>query len=84
MRQGFRPRRLLTGVAIGFIVSMLVLVLTGDGGARVLLYACPVIAVAATAMWIWSVLYLRTDRGKDAANEYLIRREQRRRSDHRP
>jgi peptidoglycan/LPS O-acetylase OafA/YrhL len=76
VREGFRSRRLLTGAAIGALIAVIVIVLAGSGSTAVIVIVGAALAVLFVVAWIASVLYLRTDRGRAARDEYLARRKE--------
>jgi hypothetical protein len=75
VREGLRPRRILRGVGVGLVIAVLVVALAGSGGEVVVIYVGVALAVVFLAAWVGSVLYLRTERGRVARDEYLAKRQ---------
>ena len=75
VREGLRPRRVIRGVVVGVLIAVLVIVLAGSGGALVVVYVGAALALVLLAAWVASVLYLRTERGRAARDEYLAKRQ---------
>ena len=76
VRDGFRWRRLVAGAAIGALLAVIVIVLVESESAAVVVIVGAALAVLFVVAWITSVLYLRTDRGRAARDEYLARRKE--------
>ena len=76
MREGLRSHRLLAGAAIGALIAVIVIVLAGSGSAAVVGIVGAAMALLFVVSWNASVLYLRTDRGGAARDEYLASRKQ--------
>jgi peptidoglycan/LPS O-acetylase OafA/YrhL len=76
VRKGLEPRRLASGAVFGLLIGVVSTLLVGSEGHQSVYYIGIALAIALTAPWILSVLYLRTGRGQAARDEYLARREQ--------
>jgi peptidoglycan/LPS O-acetylase OafA/YrhL len=68
------PRRLASGAVLGVLIGVLSIFLLGSEGHDVVSYIGVGLMVVPTAPWIVSVLYLPTERGRAARDEYLARR----------
>jgi peptidoglycan/LPS O-acetylase OafA/YrhL len=75
VRKGLEPRRLASGAVFGVVIGVISALLVGSEGHKSVYYVGIALAIALTAPWILSVLYLRTARGRAAREEYLARRE---------
>ena len=77
MRRGLEPRRLASGAVFGVVIGVISLLPLGsEEGLRVVGYIGLVLMVVLTAPWILSVLYLRTERGRAARDDYQARQRQ--------
>jgi peptidoglycan/LPS O-acetylase OafA/YrhL len=76
LRKGLEPRRLASGAVFGLVIGVISALLVGSEGHESVYYVGIALAIALTAPWILSVLYLRTERGRVAREEYPARREQ--------
>ena len=74
VRRGLNPLRLVAGAIAGAVVAAIVIALAGAGGAWAVILTGVVLTVVFGAAWIVSVRYLRTPRGRAAAEEYRARR----------
>jgi hypothetical protein len=73
IRKGVRPQRLLAGAAIGALTAVLVIAIAGAWGAVVLVVVGVPLTVVFVVGWVASVVYLRSERGRVARDEYLAR-----------
>jgi peptidoglycan/LPS O-acetylase OafA/YrhL len=71
LRRRFDPRRLASGAVAGLVLGVLSILFVGSEGHKSVYYAGMALAVALIAPWVLSVLYLRTERGRTAREEYL-------------
>jgi hypothetical protein len=76
VRKGLEPRRLASGAVFGVVIGVVSTGMVGTEGPQVVAYIGIALAIALTVPWILSVLYLRTERGRAARDEYLASREQ--------
>jgi hypothetical protein len=76
VRKGLEPRRLASGAVVGVVIGVISALLVGSEGHKSVYYVGIALAIALTAPWILSVLYLRTERGRAAREEYLTRPKQ--------
>ena len=74
VRKLLEPRGLAGGAVGGVLIGVVSILLIGSEGDRVAVYVGVALAVVLTAPWILSVLYLRTERGRAARADYLVRR----------
>jgi hypothetical protein len=77
------PRRLASGAVIGAVIGVPSILLLGSEApktAKVVYYIGVALMIVLTAAWVFSVLYLRTERGRAARAEYLARQVQSRRN----
>ena len=74
VRKGLEPRRLASGAIGGVVIGVASILMLGSEVDRVVPYVGLALAVALTAPWILSVLYMRTERGRAARDERLVRR----------
>jgi hypothetical protein len=79
VREGLRPHRLIRGGVAGVLIAVLVIVLAGADGAVLVVWVGAALVVVFLAAWVGSVLYLRTERGRAARDEYLAKRQRTRR-----
>lgn len=70
------PRRLASGAVFGVLVGVLSIFFLGSEGNDIVSYIGLGLTVVLTAPWLVSVLYLRTEHGRAAREEYLARRGQ--------
>jgi hypothetical protein len=75
VRKGLQPRRLIGGAVVGGLTAVLVIALAGSGSAVVVIVVGVVLALVFLGGWVVSVLYLRTERGRAARDEYLSKRQ---------
>jgi hypothetical protein len=57
----------------GVVIGVISIFMLGSEGPEALFYIGVALMVVLTAPWILSVLYLRTERGRAARDEYLAR-----------
>ena len=73
---GLEPRRLASGAVIGVVIDVPSILTLPSEGPDAVSYIGVALMVVLTGAWILSVLYVRTERGRAARDEYLVRREQ--------
>lgn len=72
MRKGLEPRRLASGAVLGVLVGVFAFFpLASEEGPRPVGYVGVALAIGLTAPWILSVLYVHTQRGRAARDDYL-------------
>jgi hypothetical protein len=74
VRRGLEPRRLASGAVGGIVIGVISVLMLGAEGPKALFYIGVALMVVLTAPWILSVVYLRTERGRTARDEYLAGR----------
>lgn len=74
IRKGLEPRRLASGAVGGFVIGVVSILYVGSEGPKVVFYVGLALAIVLTAPWILSTLYVRTERGRAARDEDLVRR----------
>jgi hypothetical protein len=73
---GLEPRRLASGAVFGVLLGVISALMVESEGHRIVYYIGIALAIALIAPWILSVVYVRTERGRAAREEYLAKREQ--------
>jgi hypothetical protein len=73
-RKGLEPSRLAGGAVGGVVIGVGSILMLGSEAPRVMAFVGLALAVVLTAPWIFSVAYLRTERGRAARDEHLARR----------
>jgi hypothetical protein len=73
IRKGLDGRRLVVGAVCGVVIGVFSILMLGSEGHAVVFYAGLALAVVLTAPWVFTVLYLRTERGRAARHDYVAR-----------
>jgi hypothetical protein len=70
------PRRLASGAVFGIVIGIPSILLRSSEGPDIPYYIGLALMVVLTGAWVSSVLFLRTERGRAARDEYLARQKQ--------